>query len=132
MKLTIIGGAGVRTPRLIPALIRRAERLDLQEVWLMDIDRPKLDIIGGLCLALAEQLNAPFKLILSTDARESLKGAAHIITTIRPGFERGRMIDEKIAFQHGVLGQETTGAGGFAMAMRSVPAILGYCQLAEE
>jgi alpha-galactosidase/6-phospho-beta-glucosidase family protein len=132
MKLTIIGGAGVRTPRLIPALIRRAERLDLQEVWLMDIDRPKLDIIGGLCLALAEQLNAPFKLILSADARESLKGAAHIITTIRPGFERGRMIDEKIAFQHGVLGQETTGAGGFAMAMRSVPAILGYCQLAEE
>lgn len=132
MKLTIIGGAGVRTPLLIPSLVRRAERLNLQEVWLMDIDAAKLELIGGLCQAVASQLGASFQIILSTDAREALKGASHIITTIRPGFEQGRATDERICFRHGILGQETTGAAGFAMAMRSLPAILDYCRLADE
>ncbi len=98
----------------------------------MDIDGAKLELMGGLCQAMAEQLGAPFKVILSTNAHEAIRGASHIITTIRPGFEQGRAIDERIAFQHGVLGQETTGAGGFAMAMRSLPAILEYCRLADK
>src|SRR5215207_313860 len=132
MKLTVIGGAGVRTPRLIPSLVRRAARLDLQEVWLMDIDAAKLDLIGQLCQTLAAQHHAPFKLILTTDAREAIRDTDHIITTIRPGLEQGRALDERIAFRHGVLGQETTGAGGFAMAMRSLPAILAYCRMAAE
>lgn len=132
MKLTVIGGGGVRTPRLIGSLVRRAARLDLQELWLMDIDGDKLQLIGSLCQAMARQLNAPFKIILSTDARGSINGASHIITSIRPGFERGRAVDERIALRHGVLGQETTGAAGFAMAMRSLPAILEYCRMADE
>jgi len=130
MKLTFIGGGSVRTPRLIPSLIRRAARLDLQEVWLIDRDRDKLDLIGGMCKALAE--HASFQIHLTTDAREALTGASHIITSIRPGLEAGRATDERIAFRHGVLGQETTGAGGFAMAMRSLPAILDYCRLADQ
>jgi 6-phospho-beta-glucosidase len=132
MKLTIIGGGGVRTPRLIPSLVRRAKRLDLQEVWLLDTDKARLELMGGMCRELARQLNAPFQIVLSTDAKEALRGASHIISAIRPGFERQRALDERIAFKHGALGQETTGAGGFAMAMRSLPAILDYCQLAEE
>ena len=132
MKLTVIGGAGVRTPRLIPSLVQRAEALGLNELWLMDINAEKLDLIGGLCESMAKQHDAPFKIVLSTDARAAVKDADHIITTIRPGFEEGRAKDEKIAFQFGVLGQETTGAGGFAMAMRSLPAILDYCKLAAE
>src|SRR5215470_6657429 len=132
MKLTIIGGAGVRTPRIIPSLVRRAPRLGLQELWLMDIDGAKLELMGGLCAAVARQLNAPFEVKLTTDPREAIKGASHIITSIRPGFEKGRAIDERIAFKHGVLGQETTGAAGFAMAMRSIPAILNYARMVEE
>jgi 6-phospho-beta-glucosidase len=132
MKLTVIGGGGVRTPRLIPSLVRRAQKLDLQEVWLMDNDAEKLQLIGGLCQSIAAQHNAPFKLILSTDARESVKDSQHVITSIRPGQEKSRAIDERIAFKHGVLGQETTGAAGFAMAMRSIPAILEYARLVAE
>src|SRR5690349_9318263 len=109
MKLTVIGGGSVRAPRIIPSLVRRAARLDLQELWLMDIDRDKLELIGGLCRAMARQLGASFKIVLTTDAREAIKGASHIITSIRPGFEQGRATDERIAFKHGVLGQETTG-----------------------
>ncbi|MEO8606454.1 MAG: 6-phospho-beta-glucosidase [Chloroflexota bacterium] len=132
MKLTVIGGAGVRTPRLIPSLVRRAKALGLDELWLMDINAEKLELIGGLCESMAKQHDAPFKIVLSTDAHDAVKDADHIITTIRPGFEEGRVKDEKIAFEFGVLGQETTGAGGFAMAMRSLPAILDYCKLAAE
>lgn len=132
MKLTVIGGGSVRAPRIIPSLVKRASRLDLQELWLMDIDRDKLELIGELCRALAQRLGARFKIVLTTDARDAVSGAAHIITSIRPGFELGRATDERIAFKHGVLGQETTGAAGFAMAMRSLPAILDYCRLADE
>lgn len=132
MKLTVIGGAGVRTPRLIPSLVRRTARLGLRELWLMDIHAEKLKVIGSLCRAVAEQQGATFQVILTTDAREAIAGADHIITSLRPGFEAGRAADEKIAFQYGVLGQETTGAGGFAMAMRSLPVILDYCRMAAE
>lgn len=132
MKLTIIGGGSVRTPRLIPSLVRRAAKLDLQEVWLMDDAPDKLHLIGGLCATMAQRGGASFKLILSTDAREAIRDAQHVITSIRPGLERGRALDERIAFEHGVLGQETTGAGGFAMAMRSLPAILDYARLTAE
>src|SRR5690606_10716398 len=55
-----------------------------------------------------------------------------VITSIRPGKEQGRATDERIAMRHGVLGQETTGAAGFAMAMRSLPAILEYARIVEE
>ena len=74
----------------------------------------------------------PFKVTLTTDARTALTGARHVVTTIRVGQDRGRAIDERIALRHGVLGQETTGPGGFAMAMRSIPALLEYARLLQE
>mgnify|MGYP006276093565 CR=1 FL=1 len=132
MKLTIIGGGGVRTPRLIPSLVKRAQRLNLTELWLMDDHAEKLELMGGLCKKLAEQHKAPFDVVLSTDAQAAIQDAQHIITSIRPGLEAGRAADERICFQHGVLGQETTGAGGFAMAMRSLPAILHYAQFIQD
>ncbi|GAB4515450.1 MAG: glycosyl hydrolase [Anaerolineae bacterium] len=132
MKLTIIGGGGVRTPRLIPSLVRRAARLQLTELWLMDDDAEKLKLIGTLCQHMAQQAGAAFAIHLTTDAREAIQGAAHVITSIRPGLEKSRAVDERICFAHGVLGQETTGAAGFAMAMRSVPAILHYARLTDE
>ena len=132
MKLTIIGGAGVRTPFMIAGLAHYAPRIDLQEVWLMDIDAEKLDIIGGLCQSLATQHDVPFTLHLTTDPREALRDADHVITTIRVGGEMGRVQDERIALRRGAIGQETTGPGGFAMAMRSIPAILDYCELIDQ
>ena len=129
MKLTIIGGGSVRTPRLIPSLVRRAARLGLQELWLMDSDPERLDLIGGMCRRQVEQLDAGFRVSTSGDARAAIMDASYVITSIRPGLETGRAADERIAFGLGVLGQETTGAAGFAMAMRSAPAILEYAGL---
>ena len=131
MKLTIIGGGSVRTPRLIPSLVRRAPRLGLQELWLMDSDPEKLELIGGMCGRQVEQLDAGFRVFTSSDAQAAVMDASHVITSIRPGLEAGRAADERIAFGLGVLGQETTGGAGFAMAMRSAPAILEYARLVE-
>jgi 6-phospho-beta-glucosidase len=130
MKLTIIGGGGVRTPRLMPSLMKRAERLGLDELWLMDNDAEKLALMGSLCQSMLG--DAPFKVVLSTDAHAAIKDAQHVITSIRPGLEQGRATDERICFSHGVLGQETTGAAGFAMAMRSIPAILEYARMVND
>jgi 6-phospho-beta-glucosidase len=124
MKITIVGGAGVRTPLFMQALVRQAPDLGLSTVTLMDRHEEKLDLIGALCGEVVRLADDPFALELTTDLRTALTGADFVVTTIRVGDESGRVLDERIALKHGVLGQETTGPGGFAMALRSVPAIL--------
>lgn len=129
MKLTMIGGGGVRTPLAIPPILRRADRLGLEELCLMDINETKLQIFGILARDIAKRTGSNLKITLTTDAGEALSGSDFVITTIRVGDDYGRVLDERIALRLGVLGQETTGAGGFAMAMRSIPAILRYAEL---
>ncbi|MCX7609282.1 MAG: hypothetical protein N2049_08720, partial [Anaerolineales bacterium] len=132
MKLTVIGGGGVRSPLFVMTVLRWQERIGLEELCLMDVDEHKLSLIGAICQELVRRADEPFRLTITTDARQALTGAAHVVTTIRPGFEQGRALDERIALQHGVLGQETTGPAGFAMALRSIPAILDYARLLQE
>jgi 6-phospho-beta-glucosidase len=132
MKLVVIGGAGVRAPLLIPALAKRQDALDLQEVVLMDDDEEKLGLIAPICAFVAERQGARFVVRPTLSAREALTGADAVITTIRAGTEEGRVKDERIALSHGVLGQETTGPGGFAMALRSIPAVVEYARLMRE
>jgi len=132
VKLTLIGGGGVRSPLFVMSLLHWHERLGLQELCLMDIDAHKLHLMGELCLQIVRRAGNPFRLTTTTDARQALTGAAHVVTTIRAGQDRGRAVDERIALRHGVLGQETTGPGGFAMALRSIPALLEYARLLQE
>ncbi|HZS94604.1 MAG TPA: glycoside hydrolase [Chloroflexota bacterium] len=132
MKLVIMGGAGVRCPLIMPPLVRRQEKLGLTEVVLMDVDEEKLSLIAPIARYAAERLGATFRISATSDAREALTGADAVITTVRVGTEEGRVRDERIAFDHGVLGQETTGAGGFAMALRTIPVIAGYARLMRE
>ncbi len=132
MKLTLIGGGGVRSPLFVLSTLRRAQRLGLVELCLMDVDARKLAVFGGLCAEIVRRAGNPFRLTATTDARAALTGARHVVTTIRVGAEQGRALDERIALRHGVLGQETTGPGGFAMALRSIPAILDYARLLDE
>jgi 6-phospho-beta-glucosidase len=129
MKLTLIGGGGVRSPLFVMTLLRWYRRIGLNELCLLDIDERKLGLFAALCGYVLQRAGNPFTMTATTDACQALTGADHVVTTIRVGFEQGRAIDERIALQHGVLGQETTGAGGFAMALRSIPVILGYAEL---
>lgn len=132
MKLTVVGGAGVRSPLLMPALARRQDQLGLTDVVLMDADARKLELMGPLCSHAARLAGATFRLGWSTDARETLSGANAVITTLRVGGEDARVLDERIALDAGVLGQETTGPGGFAMSLRTIPAVTHYAELMRE
>ncbi len=132
MKLSVIGGGGVRAPLFAASALRRAEATHLDELCLMDIDEQRLAVMGGLCRSLAQRLESPVRVTTTTDAHAALDGAGYVVTTVRVGMEEGRVLDERIALRHGVLGQETTGPGGFALAMRSIPVILDYARLAQE
>lgn len=130
MKLTIIGAAGLRTPLIVEAIIRRQERLGITELALMDIDAERLEIIGALTSP--KEKGAHFKIWRTTEARPALQGADYVITTFRVGGFESRIIDEQAPLKRGMLGQETTGAGGFAMGLRSIPVLLAYANLMRE
>jgi 6-phospho-beta-glucosidase len=132
MKLTILGGGGVRSPLLVATALRHASKVGLTELCLMDINGPKLEIMGTLCKQVNIRAGSPIKITTTTQAQEALEGADYVVTTIRVGEEAGRILDERIALRNGVLGQETTGPGGFAMAMRSIPVILKYAEMLEK
>ena len=132
MKLALIGGGGVRSPLFVASALRRAERVGLEELCLMDIDAEKLATFGELCREVTRRAESDVRITTTTDPHAALDGAAHVVTTIRVGGEQGRVLDERIALRHGVLGQETTGPGGFAMALRSIPAILQYAEMLDK
>jgi 6-phospho-beta-glucosidase len=131
MKMALIGGGGVRSPLFVASALRRAERVGLEELCLQDIDPDKLAAFGALSREVARRAETDVRITTTTDPEAALDGAKHVVTTIRVGAEPGRVLDERIALQHGVLGQETTGPGGFAMALRSIPALLKYAALLE-
>lgn len=129
MKLTLIGGGGVRAPLFVGSALRRAERSGLTEICLQDINERKLELFGRISQELARRMQSPVRITMAADAERALDGARYVVTTVRPGNEDGRIKDERIALAHGVLGQETTGPGGFAMALRSIPVILKYAEI---
>lgn len=131
MKLALIGGGGVRAPEFVRGVIAFASDLDLQELWLMDIAPDRLKVIAPLCEQLVGQAGSPFRLFTTTDLDKALRDADLLVTSLRVGFEEGRVLDERIALRLDVLGQETTGPGGFSMAMRSIPALLDIAGRAE-
>lgn len=129
MKITVIGGGGVRSMFLAKSIAQKAQRLHIDELCFMDNNEQKLRIYGGMAAHVAKLLCPEMKFSLTSDAVEAVKDADYVITTIRVGEDDMRAKDERIALNKGVLGQETTGAAGFSFAMRSVPALAEYCEL---
>ena len=129
MKLALIGGGGVRAPLFVQSALKRADAIGLTEICLMDIEPTQLASIGALASELARRAGNQVAITTTLEAREAFSGADYVVTTVRPGGAKGRIADEKIALAQNVLGQETTGAGGFAMALRSIPTILDYARL---
>ena len=129
MNIAIVGGAGVRAPMLIGALAKRAAELNIEKVSVLDIDPRKRRILLTMVRHQLETLGYPVVLKDCETPQEAFADADYVITTIRPGFEAGRVLDERVAVNLGVIGQETTGPGGFAFAGRSIPAILEYARI---
>ena len=132
MKLAVLGGGGVRAPFLIKTLATNARSLDIDEICLMDINEKKLNIFGQIAVEIGNRIDSDLNIYTTTDKVKALKDTDFIITTLRVGGDEGRYFDEKLAQKYDVLGQETTGVGGFAMALRSIPALKEYLDLAKK
>ncbi len=132
MKLAVIGGGGVRSMFLTKSIAQRADELHIEKLVFMDNDPEKLAVFGGMAGKVCSLLAPKLKFSTTTNAVEALIGADYVITTIRVGGDDMRVSDERFALALGVLGQETTGAAGFSFAMRSIPALIHYCEFAKK
>jgi 6-phospho-beta-glucosidase len=124
MKIVVIGGGSTYTPELIDGFIARAGVLPIKEVWLVDPDEQRLQVVGAFAQRMAKYANAPFEVHLTGDRRRALDGADFVITQLRVGGQAARHGDELLGRRHQLVGQETTGVGGFAKALRTVPVVL--------
>ena len=126
MKIAVIGGAGVRTPLLVNGLTQ--SDLPIREIALFDIDERRLDAIGGVSRRFAHDT----AIALCRTSAEAIRDADFVFTSIRVGGIEQRARDEVASLRHGVLGQETIGPAGFAMTVRTIPALLRYAREVEE
>jgi 6-phospho-beta-glucosidase len=125
MKIAVIGAGSTYTPELVSGL-------DVDELALHDIDEPRLEVVGGLARRMLERAGARGRLTLTGELDRALEGADFVLVQIRVGGQAARLRDETIPLACGCIGQETTGAGGFAKAMRTVPVVLEIAERARE
>ena len=126
LKVVTIGGGSSYTPELVDGFIKRAGSLPVRELVLVDIPEgeEKLGIIGALARRMVSRAGVDMEIKLSLDRRDALRGADFVTTQLRVGQLRARELDESIPLKHGVLGQETNGAGGMFKAFRTIPVML--------
>lgn len=134
LKLTVIGGGSSYTPELLEGIIKNQEILNVSEVWLVDVEqgKEKLSIIEDLSKRMVEKAQCSIKIVATFDRKEAIKDASYVITQIRVGQLAMRRNDEYLSIKQGVIGQETTGAGGFMKALRTIPVMLDICKDIEE
>src|SRR5512133_774921 len=128
LKVAEIGGGSTYTPELINGFLERTTSFPLDELWLMDISQERLDVVGRFAQRMVEAKGAPFKVILTTSQRDAIRDANYVITQLRVGMMEARRNDEYLGQRHGLIGQETTGVGGMAKALRTIPVILGVAK----
>jgi 6-phospho-beta-glucosidase len=124
MKIAVIGGGSTYTPELVNGFLERTASLPVTELWLMDIDDARLSIVGGFAQRMVEAKGGPFKVVLTADLRAAIQNASYVITQLRVGQMPARVADEYLGLRHGLIGQETTGVGGMAKALRTIPVVL--------
>lgn len=126
LKIVTIGGGSSYTPELIEGYILRKDQLPIKEIVLVDIEdgREKLEIVGEMAKRMIKSAGLDWKVTLTLDRFEALKDADYVTTQFRVGLLNARVRDERIPLSHGVLGQETNGAGGIFKAFRTIPVIL--------
>lgn len=129
LKVAVIGSGSSYTPELIQGFLDRVDRFPLTELWLMDISEERQNIVGKFAQRMVASKGAPFDVYLTTDQREAVAGANYVITQLRVGGMAARREDEYLGRRHGLIGQETTGVGGMAKALRTIPVLL---KLAED
>ena len=132
MKVAVIGGGSTYTPELVSGLSREREKIDVRELVLHDIDEERRDVVGGLAARMLERQGYAGELQVTGDLDRALDGADFVLIQIRVGGQQARLSDETVPLACGCIGQETTGAGGFAKALRTVPVVLEIAERVRE
>lgn len=130
MKIAVIGAGSTYTPELVSCLESERERLDVSELALHDIDSERLEVVGGLASRILARQNFAGEVTLTGDLDEALDGAAFVLIQIRVGGQAARLSDETVPLEFDCIGQETTGAGGFSKALRTIPVVLEIAERA--
>lgn len=128
MKISVIGGGSTYTPELVNGFLERVDEFPIDELWLMDIDEQRLNVVGGFAQRMVHANGSPFKVVLTTDQREAIEACSYVVTQLRVGQMQARRDDEYLGQRHGLIGQETTGVGGMAKALRTIPVILDIAE----
>jgi 6-phospho-beta-glucosidase len=129
VKVAVVGGGSTYTPELVEGFVTRTDRLPVDELVLLDIDQERLGVVGALAERMMRKAGWSGELRLTDDRRVAIEGADFVIVQLRVGQQRARYLDETIPLGFGCIGQETTGAGGFAKALRTVPVVLELAEL---
>jgi 6-phospho-beta-glucosidase len=129
LKIAVVGGGSTYTPELVQGFATRGDRLPVDELVLFDIDAERLGVVGGLAGRMLARVGWGGRLVLTGRRAEAIDGADFVVVQLRVGGQAMRLVDETLPLEFGRVGQETTGAGGFAKALRTVPVVL---ELAEE
>jgi Alpha-galactosidases/6-phospho-beta-glucosidases, family 4 of glycosyl hydrolases len=130
LKIATIGGGSSYTPELIEGFLQRYRELPVKDIYLVDIEegREKLNIVSALAERMVKKSGLDIRIHPTLNRREALKDADFVTTQFRVGQLEARIRDEKIPLRYHVIGQETTGPGGFAKALRTIPVILDICK----
>ena len=122
IKIVTIGGGSSYTPELIEGFIKRSNELPIKEIWLVDIEegKGKLEIVGAMAKRMVKAAGLDWEVNLTLDRKEALKDADFVSTQFRVGLLEARIKDERIPLSHGLIGQETNGAGGILKAFRCI------------
>jgi 6-phospho-beta-glucosidase len=129
VKVAVVGAGSTYTPELVEGFARRADRFPMDELVLLDIDPERLSIVGALAERMLRKVDWSGRLVRTGDRDEALEGADFVIVQLRVGGQQARYLDETIPLRFGCIGQETTGPGGFAKALRTVPVVLELAEL---
>ena len=129
VKIAVVGGGSTYTPELVEGFARRAARLPIEELVLLDTDAERLAVVGGLARRMLDRLGWPGRLTLTGDRDGAIDGADFVLIQLRVGGQAARLVDETLPPRFGVIGQETTGAGGFAKALRTIPVVLELAEI---
>ncbi len=129
LKIAVVGGGSTYTPELVEGFEARRDRMPIDELVLLDTDQERLRVVGGLAQRMLDRLDWTGRLTCSGDRDAALDGADFVLIQLRVGGQAARLIDETLPPTFGVIGQETTGAGGFAKSLRTVPVVLELAEL---
>ena len=131
MKLAVIGGGSTYTPELVDGIARLSDDVKVEELVLVDPDETRLSVVGPVSSRIMRAYGHPAQLTWTTSLDDGLDGAGAVLLQLRVGGQAARQRDETWPLEYGCIGQETTGAGGLAKALRTVPVVLDIAERAQ-